>query len=48
LPVDFKAIRTLQIERVISDAYMIEFSLAADLPRVVDQPVDPIAIPPPP
>jgi hypothetical protein len=27
---------------------MIEFSLAADLPRVVDQPVDPIAIPPPP
>jgi len=40
LPVDFKAIRTLQIENVITDAYMIEFSLAADLPRVVSQPPD--------
>ena len=43
-PVDFKAIKTLQIENLITDAYLIEFSLAADLPRVVAQPVDPVAV----
>ena len=41
LPVDFKGIRPMASGNLIIDGYIIEFSTAADLPRVAETPNDP-------
>lgn len=40
-PVDYKGIRTMQMGELILDAYIVEFSVATDLPSLADQPSNP-------